>query len=93
MFVCKDLDDKSCLPCGVARETSPGKWTTIFCTGEKVEGNRLWVTHSYDRLQVCELEIYGMQISEYSFHKRSISSRNQQKGGNIVKVLKTPQNM
>ena len=81
VFVCNFPYDSSCLPCGFASETANGGWSTVYCTGGMIEGNQLKLIHPFSRLQLCEVEIYGRDISSnfelilYSFIQSQAQSR------------------
>ena len=53
-----------CYPCGVVADTDPEKWASVYCTGGWVEGNQIKVTHSYEVLQFCEIEVFGIELSK-----------------------------
>ena len=63
VFICKFPDDATCLPCGFARDTSLGEWTTVHCTGGMIEGNQVKIVHSFGRLKLCEVEVYGKDLT------------------------------
>ena len=59
--VCKFGKTGYCRPCGVARKTPSSAWTTVHCEGLNVEGNQIQITHSYQRLKFCEVQVFGLQ--------------------------------
>ena len=63
MFVCRFPGNK-CLPCGVAATTDPEKWASVYCTAGWVEGNQIKVTHSYEVLQFCEIQVFGQEFGK-----------------------------
>ena len=58
--VCR-FPDETCLPCGVIRMVSAGEWTSLYCDGGWLEGNQLKLEHSYERLQFCEINVFGIE--------------------------------
>ena len=64
VFVCQMAVDDSCYPCGVIRKTEVASWATVHCTGGMIEGDQVLITHSYRRLQFCDVKIYGLQLGE-----------------------------
>ena len=65
VFVCRFPWSK-CLPCGVAAETYPEKWASLYCIGGWVEGNQIKVSHSYETLQFCEIQVFGTELGQSS---------------------------
>ena len=53
----------TCKPCGVVTKTDLGKTSGVYCLGGLIEGNEIQLTHSYERLQFCELEAFGKKSS------------------------------
>ena len=65
VFVCMTPEEASCLPCGVAQKTSPGEWTTVHCTEGMIEGKHIKVKHSYEKLELCEIQLFGKTIGKF----------------------------
>ena len=62
--VCKHTpeDAAQCRPCSFVPDVGKGSWTTIYCTASYIEGDQVRIVHAYNRLTICEIEIFGMQI-------------------------------
>ena len=67
VMICTFLKEGSCLPCGFVNNAKGGKWTEIYCLGGWIEGNQVKVVHSYQRLQFCEIEIFGIETGTFGF--------------------------
>ena len=39
-------------------------WESVYCTGNYIQGNQVKLIHSYDRLQFCEIQIFGQETGE-----------------------------
>ena len=63
--VCKQVSGGSCLPCGIVPEVDRGAWTTVYCTASYIEGDRVEIIHAYNRLVLCEIEIFGLQLGTF----------------------------